>query len=124
MLVPIAKMVREIDETYWGRYEGQNAEARVHARKVFFTVTGLPTISLDVAGFDKSAERAVFKGEGGSYMDFTTVQSMLGNKNPVKMATSGQHSQQDRMHMREEYKDGEPPSPVIPIILVVGVNEF
>ena len=116
-------MVQEIDEAYWGRYTGTKGQAKVYARKVYLTVTapqGLPTLPLKVIGFDEASGRAVLEAGNPPQpftLDFSTMGTLNQGGEPVKMMVSGQH----KMFMEEKYKDGEPPSLVIPIILVVGV---
>ena len=116
-------MAQRIDEAYWGRYKRTKAEAKVYARKVYLDVIepkGIPTIEYKVHSFDEKTGQALLTTGLSAQIfaaDFSTMRLINQDGEPVKMMESVLH----RMFMAEKYKDGEPPSPVIPIILVVGV---
>ena len=118
----VTEMVQEIDEAYWGHYKGTKAEAKVYARKVILTVPEamMPKMEFDVHSFDKVTGQAVMTT--GWYAqtftaDFSTIRSLNQGGEPVKMMEFGSH----RMYMEEKYKDGEPPSLLIPLLVVLGV---
>ena len=116
-------MANEIGGAFWGHYKNKEAEASVYARQVTVRIIepkGIPTLEYHVRSFNEATGPALLvTGSSANTFtaDFLTIRSIKPGGQHVKMMVS----EPRRMFMEEKYKDGEPPSLVIPIILVVGV---
>ena len=120
--MPITKMAKEIPRDWWGRYThpSDGTEAKVYARVVYFNMPENIRMKFDVSEFELgNSATLTHPTEPGE----TYAAKFEGVNSGAPMVTIGGTKKKFQMTMVEAYPDGEPPSDLsqIPIIMVVMV---